>query len=89
MQISIGDMRRLEVVLDSLRRSIDSGIPGTDPEDLSQLQAVADTLEVQFRAPRPSRRVLRWVVTQISAFPGGVLSGVAATYLPELVHHLI
>jgi hypothetical protein len=45
-----------------------------------------ETLQTQIHAPRPSRKVIAWALDQVKAFPAGLASGVAASYLPMLVH---
>lgn len=85
--MTVEERRMLEVVLDAVRRALEEGVPGFDEEEAAQVLAAADTGTVQLRTPRPSRQVLRWVVEQLYGFPVGVLSGMAANCLPQLIHH--
>jgi hypothetical protein len=54
-------------------------------EDLAQVRAGVETIETQLRAPRPSREVLGWALSQVSAYAVGLASGVTLNHLPELM----
>lgn len=56
-----------------------------DREEVAQLQAAIDTTAAQLRAPRPSRRVVRWALGQIPGFAVGMLSSVSSNYLTVLL----
>jgi len=86
--LTVAEHRMLEVVLSATRKLLAEDRLSASTDDVAQLRAAADTIEIQIRTARPSRRVLSWAIGQIINFPGGVLSGVAATYLPELLHKL-
>jgi hypothetical protein len=83
---TVDECRMLEVVVDAVRLVIEEQPTTASPEDIAQIQAAVDTIQAQLRAPRPSRGAVGWALDQIRTFPGGVLSGAAATYLPTLLH---
>ncbi len=84
---TVEERRMLEVVFRSIRESLEEERLKLDPEDAAQVLGALDTADTQLRLPRPSRRVMQWALSQISGFPAGMLSGMAANYLPQLLHH--
>jgi len=88
--ISVQQRRMIEVVLDQVRRLLedDRFCDANGAEQVAQAQGAHDTAAAQLRTPKPSRRVLSWALSQLSAFPGGLLTGLAAQYLPMLIHEL-
>jgi hypothetical protein len=80
--------RQFEALISSLMRAIDTQ-EGTIRElrdELAQLRAAAETIQVQLRAPRPGRRVLGWALGQINQIPAGLLVGLELPHLQELLH---
>jgi hypothetical protein len=87
--VTLDERKMLEVVLSAVRRFLEDGAGSVGPEDLAQIQAAADTIDAQLRAPRPARGVLLWAVGWLSKpYPAGLVTGVAATYLVELINRL-
>ena len=84
--VTVEEWQVLEVVLTAVRHYLDDGTPGAKAEDAVQLYSVADTLDAQARATRPSRKVIGWALDQIRQFPVGFLSGLAANHFTELLH---
>ena len=76
----------LEVLVADVRRALDEGRVVGSPEDRAQLRAAGETIEIQLRTPKKSRRVVKWALGQVASMPVGILSGIGATYLPELLH---
>lgn len=85
--ITVGERRMLEVVLGAVRKALDAEAYSVERDTAAQVQAAADTVDAQLRAPSPSRRIVSWALAQFVTFPSGVITGVAATYLVELIHH--
>ena len=85
--ISAEEHRMLEVLVGAIQSAVDENA-GIDSlhDEVAQLQAAMETLQSQIHAPRPSRKVIAWALDQVKAFPAGLASGVAASYLPMLVH---
>lgn len=76
----------IEVVIGELRKALDSGhFAGEDADDVAQTQAAVDTLDAQLKAPRPSRRVLKWALLQLPPFAVGILSSTASNYLQMML----
>ena len=80
----------LEVLINAVEYLLDDETfrRNHSPDDVAQAKAACDTIAAHLRAPRPSRRVLRWAVGQLNQFPAGFLSGLALEYLPNLMRHL-
>jgi|ERR1700688_357297 len=89
VEVTLKERHMLEVVLKAVRDVQDThaGVH-EDPEEIAQVQAAADTIEIHLKAPKPSRGALAWAVTWLSKpYPAGIITGVAATYLVELMNH--
>ncbi|HEV3312870.1 MAG TPA: hypothetical protein VG815_20360, partial [Chloroflexota bacterium] len=59
--------------------------PELSMEDRLQIEILTSTLLLQLRAPNPDRTIIGRALHGVSAFAGGVLTGVAATYLTSLM----
>jgi hypothetical protein len=81
------ELRKLEVIRASIAQAVSDGMYRQLPDFAAQLSAISETLEAQTRAPHPGRRVIGWCLNQIAAFPVGLVSGVASSYLVELLPH--
>jgi hypothetical protein len=82
------ERQMLEVIAGAILRALDERRVRSDADSLAQFRAASETIEVQLRAPSASRRVVKWALGQLAQFPLGLLSGMAAEYLPELVRRL-
>jgi len=81
------DRELLELLIGDLRQVLDhQEFPHENPEDIAQVWASVETMEIQLRAPRPAKSVLRWAASQIPGFIIGVLSSVANDALTHFVH---
>ena len=83
-EVSLSERQMLEVLVDNVQRVLDEQTKTND--SIAQVQAATDTIQAQLRAASPSRRVLGWAVSQISAYSMGLLSGASLPYLTELLH---
>jgi len=87
--LTADERKKIEVVVKDVLRNIERGTyDDKDPAEVAQAQAAVDTVSVQLRAPRPSRRIVRWALGQLPGFVLGSLSGVSGNYLTELLHVL-
>ncbi len=84
--VTIDERKGIEVILGDLWRYIADGALGLSDEDVAQLQAVVDTLRAQSVAPRPSRKVIAWTLTDLNQFFLGMLSNEAVNHLGQLLH---
>jgi len=89
VEVTLEERHMLEVVLKAAQDVLDSdGASSADPEDVAQAYVATETIAAQLRAPRPSRRVLSWAVGQLATFPAGLITGIAAPYIVELINRL-
>lgn len=92
VDIGLTDYERqcLEAVVMAVTRWLqDATLDDYPAEEVAQAQAAVDTVAVQLRAPRPSRRILAWALGQIPGFVVGALSGAAGNYLTMLSQTLV
>jgi hypothetical protein len=88
--LSQRDREMIEVVVREVRTADDDGrLDRVAPEDRAQAMAAIDTVAAQLRAPRPSRRIVAAALAQIPGYVVGVVSGMTANHLPDLVARLL
>jgi len=83
------ELRKLEVIRAFIAHAVADGLYMHLPDLDAQLTAISETLAAQTSAPHPGRRVIGWCLSQIAAFPGGLITGVASTYLFDLLPHFV
>jgi hypothetical protein len=87
--LSQREREMVEVIVREIKQADEDGrLDDLDPEDRAQTVVAADTAAAQLRAPRPSRRIVGLALAQIPPYVVGVMSGVSANYLPELIRML-
>ena len=88
--LSQRDREMIEVVVREVRAADEDGrLDRLPPEERAQAMAAVDTVAAQLRAPRPSRRIVAAALAQIPTYVVGVVSGMTANYLPDLVARLL
>jgi hypothetical protein len=87
--LSVEEHQMLEVVVSAFREvlSDSSVVTQLSKEVAAQVESALATVEAQYRAPRPSRKVLSWALGQLQQIPAGFISGLAVNYLPTLIRH--
>jgi hypothetical protein len=82
-QITVSEHRALETVI----RLIDVASPELQlsAEDRVRLDVLIQTLQLQLRTPTADRTIIGRVLHGLATFGGGVLVGVASTYLTGLM----
>jgi hypothetical protein len=87
--ITQAELRKLEVIEKAVRQAVEDGLYRQTPDLAAQLHVISDTLEAQTRAPHPGRKVVGWCLQQIAAFPVGLVSGLASSYVFDLLPHFV
>jgi hypothetical protein len=77
--------RQLEVVLNGTLEVVTEA--RLSPEDRALLQAAVDTLRAQLASPAPDRHIIGRVLNRVAYTAGGLLVGVSANYLTDLLQH--
>ena len=86
VDLTTRERAQLEVVVGEIQRLLDSGrFDREDIDEVAMAQAAVDTIQAQLKAPRPSRNIIRWGLSQIPGFMIGALAGVAGNYLTSLL----
>jgi hypothetical protein len=87
--ITESELRKLEVIRNAVQQAVDEGFYRHIPDLAAQARAVSDTLDAQMRATHPARRVVGWCLSQIKDFTGGFVTGLASSYVFELLPHFV
>jgi hypothetical protein len=88
--LSQRDREMIEVVVREVRAADDDGrLDRIAPDHRAQALAAVDTVAAQLRAPRPSRRIVASALAQIPSYVVGVVSGMTANHLPDLIARLL
>jgi hypothetical protein len=82
------EMRALEVFLSAFYRASSDGSLEVSGDDLLTLNVHVDTIQMQLRAPEPSRGVIKAALVDIGVFLLGTATGAAGNYLYSLLPHL-
>jgi hypothetical protein len=86
--ISTEELRACEAFITAFYNALDDGETGLSGPELLTAQIHIDTIDLQMRAPEPSRGVIKAAVSDLGTFLMGATSGVAASYLYALLPHL-
>jgi len=85
--LSLNERTQLEKLIGELTRLLSTTeFRNEDPDDVAQVQAAVDTMAAQLKAPRASRGVLRWAVSQIPGFMLGLLSNMGNDAIIHFSH---
>lgn len=82
-RLAVHEHRAIEVVIQAAEEALlEQALP---PEDHLQVEILTRILQLQMRAPAPDRTIVGRSLRGIATFAGGVLTGVASTYLTSLM----
>lgn len=86
--LTLDERRSLEKFTTAFYRSLEEGTTGLD--NLAQLTARihVDTINLQLRAPEPSRSIIKETVKTLGTFLMGITTGIGASYLYDLLPHI-
>jgi hypothetical protein len=81
--ISVNEHRAIEVVLLETQQALETA--QLSPQDRLQTDLLLQILRLQLRAPQPDRTIIGRALKGVATFAGGVLVGVASTYMVGLL----
>lgn len=86
--VSLQELRAIEAFSTAFYRAFEEGTTALDKTSLLSARIHVDTINLQLRAPEPSRSIIKEAVKVVGTYLVGVASGVGTSYLYDLLPHI-